>query len=129
MARYNASPSFLMRRIEEKGRSPRIGLSGCVADRKEAEEFVGNQPILVSIGAACVFETELEGLATIDLSEVRQHVGGPVDKDHACEPWGQKVFPQILRRFDVRGVDYVVVHSRGICSGTDAAAGYAAYGE
>jgi hypothetical protein len=45
--------------------------SGFVNGRKEAKKFVGNQPIFVSIGAACVFETKL---ATIDLPEVSQRV-------------------------------------------------------
>src|SRR5262245_21593409 len=129
MARYDASPGFLMRGVEQQNRSPRIGLSGCLIARKEAEEVVGNESILVLLGAACVFETKLESLATIDLPEVRQYGGGPVDKDHACESWGQKVLLEIVGWFDGCAVDFMIMHSRRICSGTDAAAGHAAYGE
>src|ERR671923_2387870 len=130
MARYDAPPGFLMGGIEQQDRSPRIGLSGWVDGRKEAEEVVGNEPILVLLGAAaCMFEAELEGLATIDLAEVRQYARDPVDEDHACEPRRQEILLEIVRWFDRCAVDFVIVHGRGICSGADAAAGHAAYGE
>src|SRR5262249_40900742 len=129
MARYDAPSGFLMRGIEEEGGSPRIGFSDSLNARKEAEEVMGNEPILVLLGAACVFETKLEGLATIDLPEVRQHGGGPVDKNHTCEPWSQKVLLEIVRWFDVCAVGFVIVDSRRIRSSTYATAGHAAYGE
>ena len=79
-----------MRGIEQQGRSPRSELSGWVNGRKEAEEVVGNEPILVLLGAACGFEAKLEGLATIDLPKSGNTVATPSMKIMLASPGARK---------------------------------------
>src|SRR6516164_7229465 len=93
---------------------------------KEAEEFMGNQPIFVSLGSACVFKTKLKCLAAVDLSEIGQHVSRSVDENHGCKSWGEKVLPQIAGGQYHCAIDFVIVHRRNVRGGTDTTPGYAA---
>src|SRR5580700_5328372 len=88
-----------------------------------------HQALVIRGRAAGGFETQLERLAAVDLSEGGQQIRGSVNENHAGETRREEITLQILGWADACAGYLMVMHCRSVGRRANASAGYAADGE